>query len=114
MIYTVIRPLVVVRSHGDLVYRTAGQEVDGVSEEDAARLVGRGMIVAARESVDPPEPDPFVVPDPAAAVIEPSGPAGKPKRTAPLSAWQEYAKTAGLSEEDIDGATKAELIAALS
>ncbi|WLP90252.1 hypothetical protein [Gordonia sp. NB41Y] len=110
MIYRVVRPLVVVRSHGEIVYRTAGQEVDGVPEQDAERLVRRGMIVPVGES------SVSIMESPGLQVVADAAPAGngKPKRTAPLSQWQQYAKAAGLSEEDIDGATKAELIAALS
>lgn len=112
MIYRVTRPLVVVRSHGEIVYRTAGQEVDGVAQAEADRLVRRGMIeptgrtaaTVAEDSGDQPTA-PAV--EQVAAGVEPV----KPKKTAPLPEWQAYAKSRGLSDADIEGSTKAELIA---
>lgn len=109
--FEVTAPMVVVRAHGRTVYKTAGQIVEGLSEADADRLTALGMIVPAGEAAAAPAQ--AAVPASAEPEPTPVSDGEKPKRTAPLAAWQAYAKTAGLSDEDIDGATKAELIAAI-
>lgn len=102
--WRVIAPLVVVQSHGKTVYKAAGQRVDGVSDVDAARLVARGMIEAADDT-------PTAPPTPAAPAAAPVADGGKPKKTHGLDKWQAYAIAQGLSADDVEGATKAELIA---
>lgn len=106
MIWLVVAPLVVVRSHGKVVYRAEGQRVDGVSESDAARLVARGLIAATDEAAPAP-----AAPTPPAAPDAPVADGGKPKKTHGIDKWQAYAMSQGLSAEDVEGATKAELIA---
>ena len=105
MIYRVVAPLVVVKSHGKTVYRAAGQRVDGLTDEDADRLIGRGMIAATDETAPDPETPVAGPADVAVADVE------KPKKTHGLDRWQAYARSQGLTDDDIADASKADLIA---
>ncbi|GAA3963039.1 hypothetical protein [Gordonia caeni] len=106
--FRVTAPLVVVRSHDETVYLTVGHMVDGVSEADAARLVKLGMIEPADGVADAPAP---VVPEARQTAVAEGQDLGKPKKTHGLDKWQAYAVSQGLTDEDIAGASKAELIA---
>ncbi|MGB3707604.1 hypothetical protein [Gordonia sp. (in: high G+C Gram-positive bacteria)] len=108
--FKVIAPMVIVRSEGDVVYRSEGQMVDGLTSEDAERLVRRGMIVPVDgPAPTPAEPEAEPVETPAAPAVV-SGGIEKPKKTHSLAMWQAYALTQGLSAEDVGDATKADLI----
>ena len=113
MSFRVTAPLVVVREHGATRYAALGELVDGLSEADAARLVKRGFIAPTGESVSAPAAV-VDVPTEVAPAATPAASGGRPKRTHGLDKWQAYARSQGLSDEDIAGASKAELIAALS
>ena len=110
MRYRVTAPLVICKEHGAVRYASLGELVEGLSEADADRLISRGYLAAVGDRPAPAalvdEVEPVVV---SSGVVE-----GRPKKTHGLDKWQAFARAQGLSEADIEGASKADLIAALS
>lgn len=99
MSYKVIAPLVLAKDpEGKTHHRYEGEVIQWLSPEQAQHFLGLDLVVEVGKAP--------------AAVAEPA-PAGggdapeKPKRTAPKAAWAEFA---GLSEEETEAMTKAEII----
>lgn len=72
------------------VYQDEPIEGEAVEPENLKRLVRKGFLVES-----------------AADAAE-----GPPAKGAKLEVWQDYARTQGATDEDLDGVTKADLIAA--
>lgn len=112
--FEVIAPLVVVRSAGRVVYKARGQQVDGLTAADAARLTAKGMIA---ELGDQPVPTPATPatpspePEPARADADVLD---RPKKAATHTAWVTYAVASGqLDRAQAEAMTRAEIIAAV-
>ena len=98
MSYRIVAPLVIARqSSGANVHLYAGAPVpDSVGKDELKRLEEGGYI----ESVGGQQ----------AAPAKPEGDKA-PAKSAGKSEWEDYARSRGASDEDLDGLTKDELVA---
>lgn len=105
MSYTVIGALVIAADpEGKLKYHYQGAQIEYLSDEDAERFLDDGLVVDNDEpkALDVGDDDP------------PAGVDGdKPPKTASKDAWVEYAVAKGMSREEAEEATRADLIQAL-
>lgn len=106
MSYIVTAPLVVAADpEGALKYHYQGAEIEFLSDFDAERFLGDGMVVetdsAERSDIDVESP------------VGPPSDDARPPKTASKEAWVDFAIKSGMSREEAEDASKADLIQAL-
>lgn len=98
MSYKVVAPLVLAKdSEGKTHHRYEGDVIQWLSPEQAQHFLGLGLVVEVNGHTPP--------------AADAGGPAvEKPKQVAPKADWVDFAVASGLTADEAEAMTKAELI----